>query len=624
MIDDSEFVPCNGRQDLEASTFSAVVDRRLTRRGFVSMVAATAAVSACASLSSARSRPFDFVEISRGLDETIHVPVGYDAHTVIKWGDPLFTDAPAFDPLGQTAAAQVRQFGYNNDFLGTVPVPGDEKNINRAILCVNHEYTSTPLMFPDADQLSAEHTLTEMAAHGGSIVEIEFDGSIWQPVVPSLYNRRITAETAMEITGPAAGHARMATSTNPDGRVVAGTLNNCAGGITPWGSFLMAEENVNGNFMGSLPEGHREAENHERMGVPAGWYQWGQFVDRFDVSKEPNEPNRFGWIVEVDPTDPTSTPKKRTALGRFKHEGSETVIAPDGRLVIYMGDDQQFEYVYKFVTRDPVDQRRADANADLLDHGTLYVARFDEDGTVAWLPLVHGTGPLTPANGFGSQADVVIEARRAADLLGATPMDRPEDVQPSERHGTAYVMLTNNSGREEANAANPRLNNAYGHVVEITEPGGDFAATTSRWDLLVQGGDPAKPELGAQFSNVTSTDGWFSCPDNGAVDPNGRLWVSTDGNQRTGSADGLWAVETEGEGRGTSRAFFRAPIGAEVCGPVFSADGLNLFIAVQHPGDGRGATFSNPTTRWPDFQETMPPRPSVIAIRRRDGGPVGG
>ena len=625
MIDDSEFTASNPRPDLETSAFDQVVERRLSRRGFLASATATLAVAACATPRASETRAFDFAEITRGTDETIHVPAGYRADNVVKWGEALFADSPAFTPAGQTAAAQRQQFGYNNDFIGVTPVPGAENDGNRLLMCVNHEYTSTRLMFPDHDTPSLEQARVELAAHGGSVVELKFDGSTWQPVVGSRFNRRIMADgTPMTVTGPAAGHDRLKTSADPEGLTVAGTMNNCAGGMTPWGTYLMAEENINGNFMGKLPEGHPEADNHKRMGVPGGWYRWGRFIDRFDVAKEPNEPNRFGWIVEVDPANPSAKPKKRTALGRFKHEGAETVIAPDGRLVIYMGDDQQFEYVYKFVSQDRVNRRNAAANADLLDNGTLHVARFDEDGSVTWMRLVHGEGPLTEANGFASQADVVIEARRAADLLGATPMDRPEDVQPSERKGRAYVMLTNNTRRKEGNAANPRLKNSYGHVIEIIEPAGDFAATSSQWEFLVKGGDPADPSVGADFHPATSAEGWFTCPDNGAVDPSGRLWVSTDGNPKSGSADGLWAVETEGADRGLSRAFFRAPEGAEVCGPRFSADGRTLFIAVQHPGDGRGATYDNPTTRWPDFKPTTPPRPTVIAIRREDGGPIGG
>ena len=620
----------------------SLIDRRLSRRGFVGGISAAygafmvgcketptpraATPIATDAKTSDESAAFSFEEISRGLDETHHVANNHDVDVIIRWGDPLFDDSPDFDPYNQSAAAQRRQFGYNNDYIGFVPLSD-----NRGLLCVNHEYTSTLLMLPNVAKgypgsITREHCLIELAAHGGSIVEIQRDNGRWNHVVGSKYNRRITGDTTpMEITGPAAGHPRLQTGEDPDGRRVAGTLNNCAGGMTPWGTYLMAEENFNFYFMGQLADDHPEAENHKRYGVPRGFYQWGRYIDRYDISKEPNEPNRYGWIVEVDPRNPKSQPKKRTALGRFKHEGAESIIAPDGRLVVYMGDDQVFDYLYKFVSTNPVDLDNTSANAELLDDGTLYVAKFFDTGSVEWMPLTHGEGPLSVENGFLSQADVMIEARRAADLLGATPMDRPEDVEPDAKSGRVWVMLTNNSARKDndINAANPRANNANGHIIEITEPDGDFASTRSQWDILVKCGDPNSPDIGATWNPLTSENGWWGSPDNCAVDPLGRLWISTDGNEKTGSADGVWTIETDGAARGTGRAFFRAPIGAEVCGPRFTPDGKSLFLAIQHPGDERGRPFETPLTRWPDFKDDMPPRPSVLAIRHSKGKPVG-
>ncbi|MEM1103310.1 MAG: PhoX family phosphatase [Pseudomonadota bacterium] len=620
-----------------AVTINALIDARLTRRAFMTGAAASAvaATTGCSEAPSDGAQPiggapsesrFVFDEIARGIDGEHHAPPGYSADVLIRWGDPVFEDAPSFNPRSQSAAAQLRQFGYNNDFIGFHPLQADGR---RGLLCVNHEYTSTRLMFPGLEgrKLTKAECEVELAAHGGTVLEISqgSDGA-WAPVVPSPYNRRITAgSTPMELTGPAAGSDRLKTTDDATGRKVLGTMNNCAGGITPWGTFLMAEENFNGNFLGELAEEHTEAENHKRYGVPGGWYQWGRHFDRFDVAKEPNEPNRFGWVVEVNIAEPNSTPKKRTALGRFKHEGAESVVAPDGRVVLYMGDDQRFDYVYKFVTANAFTPGAPDANRDLLDEGALYVARFDADGTVDWMPLQFGEGPLTPENGFGSQADVLIETRRAADLLGATPMDRPEDVEPDPRTGRVFVMLTNNTQREaeQVDAANPRPNNAFGHIIEIKEPGGDFTSTRSTWDILVRCGDPSDQAVGAAWHSTTSENGWFGSPDNCALDPYGRLWVATDGNEKTGANDGLWALETDGANRGASKAFFRAPVGAELCGPRFSEDGETLFLAVQHPGDGDGATFENPTTRWPDFSDDGPPRPSVVTVRKTGGGPIG-
>ncbi len=629
---DSDNQTSNPRIADGARTINDIIDKRLSRRAFLGGVTATTvtfALGGCAADETTPSQSavinFDFEEISRGLDKTHHVPAGHTADLVLRWGDALFKDSPPFDPMNQTEDAQLRQFGYNNDYLGFIPLPDDEDGHARGLLCVNHEYVSTALMLPNVvknypESMTADLCQAEMAAHGGTVVELVETAEGWKPVIGSEYNRRITPhQTPMEIRGPAAGSPRMMTGDDPTGRLASGTMNNCAGGITPWGTWLMAEENFNYYFLKAPPEGHRETENHERYGVPAGLFQWGRHFDQFDLASEPNEPNRFGWVVEVDPMNPTSTPKKRTALGRFKHEGAENVVAPDGRLVIYMGDDQRFDYVYKFVSEDVVDTENPAANADLLDRGTLYVARFDEDGTVEWMPVVHGNGPLTAENGFESQADVLIETRRAADLLGATPMDRPEDVEPDPNTGTAWIMLTNNHRRTEdqVDAANPRANNLFGHIVQVIEPDGDFTATRSRWDIMVRCGDPDKPSVGADWNPLTSDNGWFGSPDNCAIDPSGRLWVATDGNEDTGAADGIWAMETTGERRGTGKAFFRAPAGAEVCGPKFTPDGETLFLSVQHPGDGTGATFESPRTRWPDFKDGMPPRPSVVAVRRK-------
>ena len=410
-------------------------------------------------------------------------------------------------------------------------------------------------------------------------------------------------------------------------------INNCAGGITPWGTWLTCEENFHGYFWGKLADDHPEARNYKRYGVPGNGYNWGQYYERFDIAKEPNEANRYGWIVEIDPFDPTSTPKKRTALGRFKHEGAFVLVNKDGRIVVYSGDDERFDYVYKFVSARAYDPNNPAANRDLLDEGTLYVARYNADGTADWLPLVHGQGPLTAANGFNSQADVVIETRRAADLVGATKMDRPEDVEANLKSGKVYVILTNNTRRtaDQVDAANPRGDNKFGHIIEMTVPDGDYAATRNTWEVLLKCGDPSVAAVGSTFNAATSKDGWFGMPDNCAVDNEGRLWISTDGNSasKTGRTDGVWALETEGELRGTGKLFFRCPARAELCGPYFTPDDETFFVAVQHPGEGdeddpkaEPATFENPATRWPDFEEGMPPRPSILAITKRSGGKI--
>jgi secreted PhoX family phosphatase len=478
-------------------------------------------------------------------------------------------------------------------------------------------------------RVSRAHVEAEMMAHGGSIVELRRDGAGWKLASPGALNRRITAETPMELRGPAAGHPRLRTSADPTGTRVLGMLNNCAGGVTPWGTILTCEENINNYFGGTAPD-DGQAEARRRFGIVAEPpFQWHRHVPRFDLAQEPNEPNRFGWVVEIDPYDQGSTPIKRTALGRIKHEGATHAIAPDGRVVIYMGDDERMDYVYRFVTAGRHDPANPAGSRRLLDEGTLSVARFEADGTVRWLPLVQGQGPLTPENGFTTQGDVLVETRRAADLLGATPMDRPEDVEANPVNGRVYVMLTNNSRRsaEQVNPANPRANNAHGHVVEIVPPGAparpDHAADSMRWSLFLRAGKPGI-DAGAQYHRATSADGWLSCPDNCAFDSKGRIWIATDGaNDAAGVADGLYAADTEGPGRALPRLFYQAPVGAEVCGPLLSPDDRSIFLAIQHPGEASDSTFEAPSTRWPDFAEGVPPRPSVIVITREDGGPIG-
>ena len=640
------------------ATMGDIIAERLSRRdlgkGILAVSAMTATVSPMALLAAetasaqaANTTPsFNFKEVISGVDDKHYVAEGYDADILIRWGDPVLPGAPSFDPGKLTKDGQAKQFGYNNDYLGYFPVPGAPNPSEHGLLCVNHEYTNEELMFPGLGRQDARRGSTtpfskmtkeiaevEMMAHGGSVLEVRKTDGKWTVVANSKYARRITGETEMRIAGPAAGHVRMQTDADPTGSKVLGMLNNCAGGRTPWGTWLTCEENINGYFTGELGANHPETHNYKRMGIPARWYNWGDYFDRFNVSKEPNETNRFGWVVEIDPFDPASTPVKRTALGRLKREGAAGILNKDGRYVVYSGDDQRFEYVYKFVTEGRFDAMNRAANMNLLDNGTCYVARFNADGSGDWLPLVHGQGPLIDANGFKSQADVVIEARTAADLLGATKMDRPEDVEANPKTNKVYVMLTNNSGRkaDQVDAANPRADNRFGHIVEIIPDGDDHAETKFRWEILVKCGDPSIAAVGATFNPNTSKDGWFGMPDNCAVDSMGRLWISTDGNypKRTGRSDGLWAMETEGAARATSKLFFRCPHGAEMCGPEFTPDDTTLFLAVQHPGEtdegdpnAEAAKFEDPVTRWPDFKDGIPPRPSIVVVTRKGGGKI--
>jgi len=624
--------------------FDEICERRNARRRFLksSLVLSAAGVGLPAagcvsdepvSDKTKKASRFNFVEIAHGGDEHHLVAPDHSAEVLIRWGDPLFADSPVFDPLKQTGESQSKQFGYNNDYVGYLALEPSAGQQARALLCVNHEYPQHGLMFSNFDatdksQMTPERVAVSQASVGASVVEVVQQDGAWSVNTNSPYNRRISAlDTEIKITGPAAGHRRMKTSADPTGKAVIGTMNNCAGGMTPWDTYLICEENINFHFGGKLAKNNAESKNHKRMNLPIDATFWAQHDSRFDVGKEPNEANRFGWVVEIDPLDPMSKPKKRTALGRFKHEGAENVISPSGQLVIYMGDDQRFEYLYKFVSRDKVDLDSPMANRDLLDNGTLYVAQFHDDGYLDWLPLSYQNELLAKA--FASQADILIEARRAADLLGATPMDRPEDVVPNPKTGKVYVMLTNNTKRKETNAANQRTNNKFGHIIELNELEGDFAGVRAQWDTLVLCGNPNDFSHAAKWHPSTSENGWFASPDNGVVDPAGRLWVSSDQGSKvnlSGTNDGLWALETQGEARGTGKMFFRVPMGAELCGPAFSDNAENLFVAVQHPGDFpefNRATFEKPSTRWPDFDDNVPPRPSVMVIRKNGGGKVG-
>lgn len=453
-----------------------------------------------------------FVPLTHSTEDKLLLPDGYQSDVLIRWGDPVLPDTPGFDPRAQQPALQARQFGYNADFIGFLPLPVGSGNSEHGLLVVNHEYTNPELMFADWDGKDESKTREmvdiELAAHGLSVIEIQRDAKGgWSYTQNSSFNRRLTAQTLIVLSGPAAGHSWLKTSSDTSGTRVQGTLNNCAAGVTPWGTVLTAEENFQQYFGGSVEAIGDQAVQalHKRYEV-RDEFGWGRHYDRFDVTKEPHEPLRFGWIVEIDPYDPTSMPLKRTALGRFRHEAATTVINKDGPAVVYMGDDGRFEYLYKFVTTGRYDPNNRAATIGLLDAGTLYVAKFHDDGTGEWMPLIFGQGPLIAANGFNSQGDVLIGTRRAADLLQATKMDRPEDVEANHRSGKVYVVMTNNTQRtpEQVDTANPRPENKHGHIIELVEDGGEHTATTFGWDLFIACGDPNNP-VTMPFTRDTQT-----------------------------------------------------------------------------------------------------------------------
>ncbi|MER9721923.1 MULTISPECIES: PhoX family phosphatase [unclassified Mesorhizobium] len=576
-----------------------------------------------------------FPELKRVYDKTHAAAEGYETTIVARWGDPLAAGLAEFDGNKVAAEEQEKRFGYNCDYIAFMPLPKGTVNSDHGLLCVNNEYISPNVMFPGMTEGDAGKTMTReqvnlgMAAMGHSILEVQVKDGKWETVADSPLNRRITANTEMTVSGPVAGHALMKTSADPTGTKVLGTSYNCSGGFTPWGTVLTCEEGVSDIFGGD-PKKAPTADLLDRYGFDGSdIYGRGRFHDRFNLDKEPNEANRFDWVVEIDPYDPQSRPVKRTALGRMSHEASTVVLNKDGRVVVYMGDDDYFEYMYRFVSAKAYDKANPASGADLLDDGVLSVARFDADGSMTWLPLVHGQGKLTVENGFADQAEVLLKTRFAADALGATPMDRPEDIETNPVTGRVYAVMTKNKKRDQSkvNPANTRPENLWGHIVELIPPGGrgadaDHTAEKYAWDLFVLCGNPKDAKVGATFHPDTSDNGWFVCPDNITFDPAGRLWVATDGANDFDLPDGVYGVDTEGAARGLPKLLFTCPHGAEATGPCFTPDGTTLFLSVQHPAED-AETLDKAQTLWPDFKDGQLPRPSVVAIRRRDGQPVG-
>ncbi|WP_246161426.1 PhoX family protein [Segnochrobactrum spirostomi] len=628
---------------LDQEPLSALVQTAMTRRA---LLAGGVAAAAALSLPPARAlaegtapSSATFPELARVMDDHDHWAEGYERAVLLRWGDPILPNAPAFDALRQTASAAAGQFGVNCDMLVFLPLPYGSQNSEHGLLFVNHEYPNPQLMWPGltegdaAAKMSPEQIAVTMQSVGNSVVEIRKGASGWDVVPDSSYARRITATTPIRISGPAAGHPMLRTKADPEGRTVLGTFDNCNGGVTPWGTVLSCEEGFDGWFGGD-PRKTPDAKLLARYGAsePENSYGWDRVDPRFNYEAEPNEPNRFDWVVEIDPFDPAAQPVKRTALGRFTHETATIAQAPDGRIVVYLADDHEFDYLYRFVTAGRFDPANREANRDLLDDGTLSVARFKDDMTLEWVPLVHGTGKLTAENGFASQADVAVKTRLAADLVGATPMDAPEGFSVNPKTGKIYVALTENTDitLAQVNAPNPRAPNPEGHLIELIPPGAavdaahkaDHAAETYRWDIFILCGDPKNPEAKALYHPGTSGNGWFTDPDNIGFDPSGRMYVCTDGPPDAGFNDALYVLDTEGEGRALPKLFYSPPVGSECSSPAFTPDGKTLFLSVQHPGEN-SESLDKVSTRWPDFKPDTPPRPSVIVITKADGGPVG-
>jgi secreted PhoX family phosphatase len=567
--------------------------------------------------------------VGRTVDD-VTVPAGYRWDTILRWGDPILAGAPTFDPAAQTPEAQAGQFGYNNDYLDIIET---NRAGTTALLVCNHEYTNEGIMFPPGTD-PATVIRTAWAAHGMSVVELtrRRRGDVWTYVPGARLNRRITLDTPFAVDGPAAGSDLLKTAADPTGRTVRGTMNNCAGGTTPWGTVLSGEENFNQYFRAT---GTDPKEKRYGLSATQDSRNWRSLDPRWDATTDDyrNEPNRFGWIVELDPSDPTSTPVKHTAMGRFKHEGANVVVNRDGHVVAYMGDDERFDYVYRFVSRDKMrpgtSAKARRHNLRLLSEGDLSVARFTgdglgdgvSDGSGEWLPLTRDGQSVVP--GFTIE-EVLVYTRLAADAVQPTKMDRPEDVEPNLRNGRIYVACTNNTSRTAAQVdeANPRAANKDGHVVEMIPTDGDHTAPTFGWNLFLICGDAAS--AGRYFGGWDGPVSPISCPDNVAFDSVGNLWVSTDGQPGAIALDdALFKVPVEGPERGHVQQFLAVPAGAETCGPVIRDREDSVFVAVQHPGED--GTWEAPQSRFPDFVpagatagagELAGPRLSVVQVTR--------
>jgi uncharacterized protein len=744
--------------------FSTILDKRLSRRQVLtgSLSAAIAGVFGAAGVTSVANatgstvppsagkgkppfRPspnlgFDAIPVTRS--DTATVPHGYKVQALIPWGTPIAGDFPAYNGFdGNTGKEQEQQVGSHHDGMHYFPMR-DNPN-GHGLLCVNHEYVDQNVLHVAGATNSpggprpADEVRKEIAAHGVSIVEIKkSDDGNWE-VVHGKYNRRITASTPMQIRGPVRGSDFVKTKYSPYGMKTRGTINNCAHGYTPWGTYLTCEENWAGYFVnkvqltridalfdalgyegsselqgdyyarhdsgknriigvidetvdqkitsnvytqagGTLTEAGRVLlgvlddllgandivievpQEQSRYGVATtssryGWETATGGADRyvrFDASIKGNdaiddyrnEPNGQGWVVEIDPFDPTSTPKKRTAMGRFAHEGC--IFAPPqiGQpLAFYMGDDAQNEYIYKFVTKQAY---RKGLSGHALNQGTLYVARFNEDGSGDWLALdIKDPDFLAAAAAAGvdfrNQADVLVNTRLAADVVGATKMDRPEWGAAHPQTREVYMTLTNNTARTADNidAANPRPSNATGHIIRWRERGNRAAATKFDWDIFVLAGEAVDSQvLPEKGGPALGEDNIFASPDGVWIDRNGILWIQTDmsGSQQGDGPFGENQMLAANPVTGEIKRFLAGPFNQETTGVVSTPDGKNLFVNFQHPGDrsGVGEFTSNwpdsgAVYRHPDGAEVLAdphgprPRSATIVITREDGGVVG-
>ena len=657
-----------------------------------------------------------FPAISKSLADSVLVPPGYTASVLFRTGDPINAATPAYlnDGTDSAASAAFRGGDHHDGmhFFGmTAAGAYDPNGSDRGLLCINHEAITPNFLHPNGVTSVAgirtvnEEVLKELNIHGVSVIEVVRSGNTWSYVRNSIYHRRITTNTDMLLSGPVAGTAFMVTRYSTDGSRTRGTVNNCANGYTPWGTYLTCEENYAGYFRrvtatDNVNRTPKELASFARNGIGGtgreGWAtavatdpadttfsRWnseklGASTDGRDDFR--NVSNTFGWNVEIDPFNATSTPRKRTAMGRFAHEGAWPAKVVAGQpLVWYMGDDSRGEYIYKYVSNanwDSADATRGLAAGDkYLDAGKLYVARFNADGTGDWLELRFGTSAVVSTYApyaFADQADVLVNARHAADALGATKMDRPEWGAVDPFTSSVYMTLTNNNStiRTLANtdAANPRFyndprtagpnagtaqrGNPNGHIIRWVEVASSPAALQFGWDIFLFGSRSTSDPRTINLSGLTAAND-FASPDGLWFGRNGILWIQTDDGSYTdvtncmllaaipgGVRDGATVTVPTTDGTTTKnvttyvgaqlgetklRRFLVGPKDCEITGMAESADGKALFVNIQHPGeDTTAASFAarSFSSNWPNGG-TSRPLSTTIVITRADGGVIG-
>ncbi len=663
-----------------APDFQQILRNSLKRRSVLKSGSALAALSMMGGLagcsddddepaqkpSPAASPKLGFNSIAGSKTDAIAVADNYKAQVLAPWGTPLNDNAAEWKSDGtNTPTDALNSIGMHHDGMHFFPLNGDTDGL----LCINHEYidqkalhpngaTTVTVMVDGVEQTvrPVDEVLKEIYAHGVSVVRIKKTNGLWEVVKNDPHNKRYTGATEFDLAGPVAGKAMVQTKYSPDGMTARGTLNNCGNGVTPWGTYLTCEENWPDYFTN-----HGEpTEEQKRIGVRTGGTRYGwetpagnaaerddEFT-RFNVTATGesalmdyrNEANGHGYIVEIDPYNPNANAIKRTALGRFRHEGCTYGKVEAGKpIVFYSGHDARFEYIYKFVSAalwDPADASRTDRYAvgdKYMNEGTLYVAKFNEDLTGEWLPLTMDSpkpGGGTLANDFNSLAEIIINTAGAAQLLDATPMDRPEWGAVDPITGTIFMTLTNNTDRDDSiedrktNAANPRENNAFGHIIRWDEN----SDNTFTWDIFVYGA----PADSSENESDLSVSNQFASPDGLGFDERGILWIQTDNGAdeiTDYTNDQVLAVipselanldTINSTNQDLLRRFLVGPNGCEITGLAYADSHKTFMVNVQHPGNW---PYSQDATEATPSGMTVRPRAATVVVEHINGMPVG-